>query len=131
MTAPLRREVVIEAPRQVVFEMFTDPQLLTRWIGIAAWLDPQPDGRFRFEVSPGEFCSGRYVQVNRPHHVSFTWGWESDAIPEQFDLHEEGWDRFLARLAAVCEGRDPGSDPATERTPDQARDELRRRQEPT
>lgn len=28
--------------------------------------------------------------------------------------HAEGWGRFLARLAAVCEGRDPGPDPGQE-----------------
>jgi hypothetical protein len=32
-------------------------------------------------------------------------------------MHEEGWDRYLARLAAAAEGRDPGPDPATVERP--------------
>lgn len=55
--------------------MFVDPVQLVRWIGISAELDPQPGGRFRFEVMPGEYCEGAYVVVDRPRRLVFTWGW--------------------------------------------------------
>ena len=157
--ARLVREVHIAAPREVVFRYFTDPARLVAWIGIAADVDPRADGRFRFEVAAGEFCSGWYVEVDPPRRVVFTWGWESAAIPvlpgstivevdlheagdagdathlvlthrgladDTYQLHDEGWQAYLARLQAVVEGRDPGPDPAT-RTPAEALDGIRRR----
>jgi uncharacterized protein YndB with AHSA1/START domain len=135
-------EVEVRAPAEEVFAMFTDPARLVRWIGIRALLEPRPDGAFRFELVPGEFCSGRYVEVDPPRRVVFTWGWESGAIPVrpgsttvEVDLeeragvthvrlthrgldaalramHADGWERYLARLAAAAEGGDPGPDPA-------------------
>lgn len=42
-----------------VFDMFTNPAELVRWIGISADLEPRPGGRFRFEVVPGQFCEGQ------------------------------------------------------------------------
>jgi uncharacterized protein YndB with AHSA1/START domain len=137
-------DVEINAPARAVYEMFTDPEKLARWIGIRAMLEPRPGGQFRFELMPGEFCSGRYVELDPPNRVVFTWGWESGAIPVEpgsttvevdleekggvtmvrlvhsgldevtRPLHADGWRRFLARLQAVAEGREPGSQP-TER----------------
>ena len=48
-------DLVVPAPVEQVFDMFTDPRRLVRWIGIAADLEPRPGGRFRFEVTPGMF----------------------------------------------------------------------------
>ena len=68
-------ELVLPAPVEQVFDMFTDPRQLVRWIGISADLQPRPGGHFRFEVMPGQFCEGRYVVVERPARLVFTWGW--------------------------------------------------------
>jgi len=135
-------EIAIRAPAADVFAMFTDPAKLVRWIGIRALLEPRPGGSFRFELLPGEFCSGRYVDVVPNRRVVLTWGWESGAIPVpagsttvqvDFDerdgvthvrlthrgldaalreMHAGGWRQYLARLAAAAEGGDPGPDPA-------------------
>ena len=59
-------ELVLQAPAERVFDMFTDPRQLVRWIGISADLQPRPGGRFRFEVVPGRFCEGQYVIIDRP-----------------------------------------------------------------
>jgi uncharacterized protein YndB with AHSA1/START domain len=137
------REIAIRAPAAEVYAMFTQPAHLVRWIGIRALLEPRPGGRFRFELVDGEFCSGRYVELVPGRRVVFTWGWESGALPVapgsttvEVDLderdgvthvclthrgldaamramHDEGWQRYLARLAATLEGRDAGPDPAT------------------
>ena len=69
------RELVLPAPAERVFDMFTDPRQLIRWIGISADLQPWPGGRFRFEVNPGQFCEGQYVIIERPSRLVFTWGW--------------------------------------------------------
>jgi uncharacterized protein YndB with AHSA1/START domain len=60
------RELVLPAQAERVFDMFTDPRQLIRWIGISADLQPWRGGRFRFEVTPGQFCEGQYVIVDRP-----------------------------------------------------------------
>jgi uncharacterized protein YndB with AHSA1/START domain len=122
--------------------MFTDPARLVCWIGLRALLEPRAGGAFRFELLPGEFCSGRYVELVPGRRVVFTWGWESGALPvaagsttvevdhDERDgvthvrlthrgldemmraMHADGWPRYLARLADAAEGRDPGPDPA-------------------
>jgi uncharacterized protein YndB with AHSA1/START domain len=74
-------EIEVRASREEVFEMFVDPAKLVRWIGIRAMLEPRPGGQFRFELMPGEFCSGRYIELDPPNRVVFTWGWESGALP--------------------------------------------------
>ena len=68
-------EVELPQPAAEVFEMFVDPARLVSWIGISAELEPRPGGRFRFEVQPGQFCEGRYLVVEPPHRLVFTWGW--------------------------------------------------------
>jgi uncharacterized protein YndB with AHSA1/START domain len=68
-------EIVLPAPVEQVFDMFTDPRELIRWIGLSADLQPRPGGRFRFEVMPGQFCEGQYVIIERPSRLVFTWGW--------------------------------------------------------
>jgi len=113
--------------------MFTDPAKLVRWIGIRAMLEPRPGGAFRFELLPGEFCSGRYLELVPSRRVVFTWGWESGAIAvepgastvevdlEERDgvthltlthrgldeavrgMHGDGWDRFLPALRSAAE----------------------------
>jgi uncharacterized protein YndB with AHSA1/START domain len=137
-------EITVRASADAVYAMFTDPAQLVRWIGIRAMLEPRPGGQFRFELMDGEFCSGRYLELVPGRRVVFTWGWESGAIPVtpgsstvEVDLderdgvthvrlthrgldaalrpmHAEGWERYLGRLAAVLEGRDPPPDPAAE-----------------
>jgi uncharacterized protein YndB with AHSA1/START domain len=133
-------EVVLPAPPERVFDMFVDPVQLVRWLGISADLEPSPGGRFRFEVVPGRFCEGAYVEVDRPRRVVVTWGWSDPAMgvppgssrveidlddlgdatrlrlvhrlpPEAGLLHDDGWSRFLARLHEVVAGRDAGDYP--------------------
>ena len=73
-------EVVLPAPPSEVFDMFVDAEKLVRWIGISADLEARRDGRFRFELMPGQYCEGRYVIVDRPHRVVFTWGWSNPGM---------------------------------------------------
>lgn len=131
--AAVHAEIAIDAPIEAVYAMFTEPSQLVRWIGIRAILEPRPGGQFRFELMPGEFCSGRYVELDPPNRVVFTWGWESGALPVEpgsstvsveltesggathvrlthsglsgamRDHHAGGWANFLPRLKEASE----------------------------
>jgi uncharacterized protein YndB with AHSA1/START domain len=80
MTLLHRSEVFIDASPEHVFRFFVDPGWLSRWLGIAAFLDPHRGGEFRFEVANGEWCVGEYVEIDPPHRVAFTWGWENETM---------------------------------------------------
>jgi len=45
-------------------------------MGIGAELDPTPGGIFRLDVDGVHHAAGRFVAVEPPHRVVFTWGWE-------------------------------------------------------
>ena len=136
----IEREVRIEARPETVFELFTDPEQYVRWKGRAAKLDPRPGGEFRAEVNDQAVAVGEFVEVDPPRRVVFTWGWEgNEAVPPGSSTvevtmepdgegtmlrlvhrglpapavadHTHGWDHYLARLAVVGAGGDPGPDP--------------------
>ena len=137
------RETAIEASPETVWRFLVDPEKVVRWMGLAASLDPQPGGDYRVEVIPGSVARGEFVEVDPPHRLVFTWGWEpgsASPLPQgstavEFELiphgqetllrlthrglpdsasaesHTRGWEHYLARLAAVAAGGDPGVDP--------------------
>ena len=75
------KEVRIGASPDTVFDFFVDPAKMIKWMGVAAELDPRPGGGIRVDVTGGNAAVGEYVEVNRPHRVVFTWGWEADDNP--------------------------------------------------
>ena len=152
-------ELELPASASEVFDMFVDAEKLIRWIGISADIEARPGGRFRFEVMPGQFCEGRYVTVDRPRLVVFTWGWSDPMMglppgastvevtlePSGADarrtrlrlvhrglpdddrgraLHDDGWGRFLTRLAAVLAGDEVPAYPTEQ--PNERLEQLRR-----
>src|SRR5204862_4270471 len=97
---------------ETVFAYFTDPMRMVEWMGAEATLDPRPGGVCRIAFQPaesmvdlldspfgpaqeqavaqlppggGRVMSGRFVEVDPPRRVAFTWGWEHDlyAVPPQ------------------------------------------------
>lgn len=139
----LVREVRIDASPETVFEFFTDPEKAVRWQGQAATLDPRPGGIYRVELSPEMVARGEYVELDPPHRLVFTWGWEGGGsvapgastveitltpdgdgthlrlvhsglpTPESIEAHGKGWDDYIPRLAIAAAGGDPGPDPHT------------------
>ena len=140
-TEPLRNELRIAAPPEVVFPYFTDPARMVRWMGVAALLDPRPGGTFRVEANGRDVVIGEYVEVDPPNRVVFTWGFEGtdpfvkvgstrvEVTLERDgegtlltllhhgladgarDAHAEGWSHYLARLVPVAAGRPAQPDP--------------------
>jgi uncharacterized protein YndB with AHSA1/START domain len=140
-SVPVEREVRIDAPPEVIFKFFVDPEQLIRWKGVEATLDPRPGGIYRVNVTGADVVRGEYVEVSPYERVVFTWGWEGEGNPVPpgsstveitlvpdgaatlvrlrhhglpggpEDRHAEGWEHYLARLAGVAAGRDAGPDP--------------------
>jgi uncharacterized protein YndB with AHSA1/START domain len=72
----VRREIAIAASPETVWEFFVDPEKATRWMGKSANLDPRPGGEYRVEVISGNVARGEFVEVDPPHRLVWTWGWE-------------------------------------------------------
>jgi uncharacterized protein YndB with AHSA1/START domain len=129
---PYRDSIHIEAEPELVFDYFTRPEALVRWMGDRAVLDPRPGGEFTLFF--GEKCvEGRYVEVERPRRLVITWGRRGsgdfppgastlevqltaerggtrvdivhDGLPEsEATRHALGWQRYLGRLRGLGSG---------------------------
>ena len=129
----------IEATPSEVFPYLTDSAMMLRWMGDWAELDPTVGGRFVVDIN-GVPIRGRYLAIDPPYRVVFSWGTAGDErmpaesttveitlradgdatvldlvhmqLPEdQLPQHGVGWGHFLARLAVAASGGDPGADP--------------------
>lgn len=97
----------IEARPETVFSYFTDPELFIQWQGFDARLDPRPGGVFRVTVTgrTGVIARGRYVEVDPPRRIVFTWGWEQvEGLPEGMDGLEPGASTVEVDLVPDGEG---------------------------
>jgi uncharacterized protein YndB with AHSA1/START domain len=77
-TPVVERKVRIRARPDTIFPFFTDPELMVRWMGTSAEVDPRPGGIYRVEVDGDHSALGEYVEISPPDRVVFTWGWESE-----------------------------------------------------
>src|SRR4029453_669959 len=70
MTAgpPHSASVHIAADPERVFDYFTKPAAILRWMGDYAVLDPHPGGQFTLDIN-GVPVRGRYLAVDRPHRL--------------------------------------------------------------
>jgi uncharacterized protein YndB with AHSA1/START domain len=80
-TGALEREVRIRARPETIFPFFTEPELMIRWMGASAEVDPRPGGIYRVGINAGRVARGEYVDVSPPDRVVFTWGWEAEDSP--------------------------------------------------
>jgi uncharacterized protein YndB with AHSA1/START domain len=137
----VEREVVIGARAETIFSFFTDPEKMMRWMGIEVELEPVPGGSYRVNVNGRDIARGEYREIEPPHRVVMTWGWEAEGNPvppgsstvevtltpegegtrvrlRHLDLpegaqepHAHGWEHYWERLAIAAAGGDPGPDP--------------------
>ncbi|WP_327032317.1 SRPBCC family protein [Micromonospora ureilytica] len=123
---PGNREIVLsrlfEAPAQLVFAAFTQPELLVRWYGARGWrltecdVDLRVGGRWRF-VSQGPegarmVQAGVYRQVEPPHRLVYTELFDDQSYPGETLVSHE-FTELAGRttvtttlLYATAEGRD-------------------------
>ena len=72
----MRRELEIAASPETVWEFLVDPAKARTWWGQAVTFDPRPGAPLRIEVTPGSISSGEVLEVDPPHRLVYTWGWE-------------------------------------------------------
>lgn len=80
---------VFDAPRSLVFKVWTDPEHLARWFGPRDWATPsvqadiRPGGAYRIGVrSPkgdDHRMTGVYREIVAPERIVFTFAWEDAA----------------------------------------------------
>jgi uncharacterized protein YndB with AHSA1/START domain len=146
--AAVEREIRIAASPETVYEFFVDQDKMIQWMGRKAELDARPGGLFSVDLNGKHVSRGEYVDLDPPHRVVFTFGWEGgtsvvgpgastvevtftpdgdgtvmrfehrDLPEESRGSHGHGWDHYLGRLAVAAAGDDPGTDPW--RNPDRA-----------
>lgn len=150
--APYTASVHIDADPDRVFDYFTRPDAILRWMGDYAVLDPAPGGQFTLDIN-GVPVRGRYLIVDRPRRLVIAWGHAGSerlppgastveitldphdggttvsvthtGLPEpEAEQHRLGWPHFLARLAIAAAGRDPGPDPWASTPPTQTRSDA-------
>ena len=132
---PYRDSIYIAATPDAVFDYFTRPELLVRWMGDDALLEPRPGGLFRLVIGP-RTVEGRYLSVDRPHRVVISWGRRGSrqlppgksvlevnleaegggtrvsvvhsGLPDsERPRHALGWQHYLDRLKLAAEGQPP------------------------
>ena len=84
----LRMTRVLDAEPERVFAAWIDPTLFIQWLGPAGVkneaceIDLKPGGAWRLRGRSGtdgkHAVSGKYLQIDPPRFLSFTWGWHTD-----------------------------------------------------
>ena len=72
------REILLEAPRDEVWEAITRPERLAAWFGGEIELDPVPRGHVEHRSPDGSRRTGWVVSVDRPLRLVLWWT-EADA----------------------------------------------------
>jgi uncharacterized protein YndB with AHSA1/START domain len=136
---PVVASVFVAAPPERLYEYFTRPEAIVRWMGDYALLEPEPNGRFTIDVR-GTPVRGRYLELEPPHRLLISWGYAgSEQLPpgastvevrliadgsgtrvelehrdlpiEQRPDHASGWAHYVSRLEVAAVGGDLGPDP--------------------
>ena len=82
----LHLERVLPAPRSLVFEACTEPELLATWWGPQGFTTPGIDsdlrvgGRYRIAMQPPEgglfYLTGEFREIDPPNRLAYTFIWE-------------------------------------------------------
>ena len=84
----LRLSRTLPAPREEVFQAWTDAKALERrfapsdeFVTKVPTLEVRPGGRYRVEMHKGDavhVAVGRYIEIRPPEKLVLTWKWETD-----------------------------------------------------
>ena len=94
----IRREVVLKAPIERVWQAVTSAEEISRWFGDVVEVDLKPGGKARFGWSEyGDVFEAIVIEVKEPTRFSFSWAFDSN-MP-----YDEGTAR-LVEINLVAEG---------------------------
>ena len=82
----IRREIVLPAPREDVWEALTDPDRLAEWFANDVDLDLRPGGGASFRWSNGEERSATVTEVEPERRLAFEWDDEGEV---EFTLDDD------------------------------------------
>ena len=93
----IERELLIEAPVDVVWSVVTEPEQINRWFTDGAELDLRPGGQGAFSWKGFGKVVLQVERVERPHRFSFRWSHPEGEQPHpgnstlvEFTLRDEG-----------------------------------------
>jgi uncharacterized protein YndB with AHSA1/START domain len=86
----IRREVVLPAPREEVWEALTDPERLEDWFANDVDLDLRPGGGASFRWSNGEERHATVTEVDHERRLSFEWDDEEGEVELTLDDDADG-----------------------------------------
>jgi uncharacterized protein YndB with AHSA1/START domain len=70
---PIRREIIVGAAPEVVWDALTDPGELAEWFGAEAEIDLRVGGTVRFRWPDGTERRGVVVDLDPPRRLAFRW----------------------------------------------------------
>jgi uncharacterized protein YndB with AHSA1/START domain len=95
-------ELRIDAPPEVVWRFWVEPERMVRWMGSVATLDPRPGGAFRIDYGQGDTIHGEYLEVDAPRRLAIRWAWAStdpvEAAPSRIEIELDALDGGGATL---------------------------------
>lgn len=87
--SPVEVTMHVPAPPADLFPYFTDPAHYVQWMGSEAKLEPVPGGIYRIRMPDGFEAAGKFVHVDQPHRVIFSWGFANDDAAQR-TKHKRG-----------------------------------------
>ena len=82
MTPTIEQTVNIAASPATVWSFWTEPERLAEWWGSDAQVAAEPGGIYRVAMESGPVMVGNFVELDPPHRLVFTFGWDQNAPDE-------------------------------------------------
>ncbi len=73
----LEREIVIRAPRAIVFRFFTDSARFASWMGPGSTIEGRVGGRMRIVYPGGTVALGEVLELRQDERIVLSYGYES------------------------------------------------------
>ncbi len=132
--------VFLPLDTHAVFELVTQPERLRRWKTVAARIELEVGGEYRWTITPGHSAMGNILELVPGKKMVLSWGWEgSEDLPpgastvsitlegveggtnlrlvhaglneEQEAGHAQGWNHYLDRLSTFSSSGVATADP--------------------
>ena len=81
-TLTIEHTIRIAASPETVWTFWTEPERLAEWWGTDVEVEAEPGGLFRVVMDNGSVMRGAFTELDPPHRLAFTFGWEHNAADE-------------------------------------------------